>query len=204
MPSDRNKIAQALTIEELDSFIAELVAMPGKDRTLEKIKHKAAQLGIVISLESARAFRNTTFERHLERIRLAQEVAQQVEGIEHGGNTLADASAKLLSKRIFNRLLAADDEDSAGEVDEEATSLALSRLRAGDVQKQALAAKLREVELKVKQYELREKERVEKAKAADVAMEKLRNPKSALSDEDRAAIVAKVDDILGIRVVKKS
>jgi hypothetical protein len=130
--SDRNTIAQELTVEQLDQFVHELAALPGKERTLKAISEKAAALGLEISLMSAKSFRDTTFERHLQRMRTAQEVALQVEGIEAGGNTLAGASAKLLSKRIFNQLLEAD-ENAETEIDVEAMSLSVSRLRSGDV-----------------------------------------------------------------------
>lgn len=134
--TDRNKIAQELTVDQLSDFIGQLAALPGKERTLVAIQEKAAELGITISLMSAKSFRDTTFERHLQRMRTAQEVAMQVDGIEAGGNTLANASAKLLSKRIFNQLL--DAEESGDDVDVDALSLSVSRLRIGDVRNKAL------------------------------------------------------------------
>lgn len=139
--SDRNKIAQELTAEQLDQFVRELIGLPGKDRTLERIKHKAAELGITISLMSAKAFRDTTFDRYLAKVQRAQEIAQQVENIDRGGSTLADASAKLLSKEIFDQLLAAADEDTGSEVDLEKMTLAVSRLRSGNVQREAFEAR---------------------------------------------------------------
>jgi hypothetical protein len=146
MSSDRNKIAQELTVEQLSDFVGQLAALPGKDRTLSAIKERAAALGIEISLMSAKAFRDTTFERHLQRMRTAQEVALQVEGIEQGGNTLASASAKLLSKRIFNQLLEAEENDEAG-VDVDALSLSISRLRSGDVATATHQLKIQALEL---------------------------------------------------------
>jgi hypothetical protein len=134
--TDRNKIAQELTVDQLSDFIGQLAALPGKERTLAQIQEKAAALGITISLMSAKTFRDTTFERHLQRMRTAQEVAMQVEGIEAGGSTLANASAKLLSRRIFNQLLEADENET--EVDVDALSLSVSRLRIGDVRTKAL------------------------------------------------------------------
>ncbi len=190
--SDRNKIAHALSVEELDAFVAELASLPGRERTLEAIKRKAAEKGITISLMSAKAFRDTTFDRHLEKIRAAQSIALQVEQIEAGGNTMADAGAKLISKRIFEKLMEAEDEDSASEIDLDEMTLALSRLRQGDVQRAALNAKIRE-------YEAREAQRIAKDKAASEEMQKLRNPQAGLSAEETAAIVAKVDEILGLK-----
>jgi len=167
MPEDRNKIAQGLTVEQLDQFVAELAAMPGRDRTLEKIKHKAATHGIMISLQSAKAFRDTTFERHLDKLRRAQEIASQVEEIEKGGTTLADASAKLLSKRIFDQLIEAEDEDTCVEIDVDALTLAVSRLRRGNQQDRLVSAALQVAEKRIREYEAKEKEREEKAKAVE-------------------------------------
>lgn len=195
MSSDRNKIAQELTIEQLDQFVAELAKLPGKQRTLAAIQHKAAELGITISLMSARAFRETTFEKHLQNLRRAQQIAGEVEAIEQGGNTLADASAKLLSKRIFNQLLEAEDEDVGGEVDLEKMSLALSRIRTGDVARAALEQKLRDAER-------REKDREEKNRLAAEQLQKLRDPGATLNSDEREAILSTVDDLLGIRPPK--
>lgn len=197
--TDRNTIAQSLTVEELDAFVSELASLPGKERTLEQIKHRAALRGITISLMSAKAFRDTTFDRHLERLRSAQEVALQVASIESGGNTLADASAKLLSKRIFNQLLDAEDDDGPGEVDLDQLTLAVSRLRRGDVQRTALEAQLRESEARLREMERKEREYEEKKQAAAKELQKLRDPDANLKDSERAAIVAKVDEILGIK-----
>lgn len=164
--SDRNKIAQSLTVEQLDEFISTLAAKPGRERTLEAIKAAASERGITISLMSAKAFRDTTFDRHLERIRLANDVATQIEAIESGGNTLADASAKLIAKQTFAQLLAAEDEDAPPEgADLEKLSLIIQRVRAGDAAKRALEARLRESDAKLRDFERQETEREETKRA---------------------------------------
>lgn len=163
MPEDRNTIARELTVEQLDAFVTSLAQKPGKERTLAAIKHLAAEQGITISLMSANAFRDTTFERHLARIRQAQEVAAQVEEIEKGGSTMADASAKLLSKRIFDQLLAAEDEDTATEIDLDALTLAVSRLRRGNQQGQLVVAALAKAEAQLRELQAAEDARKEKA-----------------------------------------
>lgn len=192
MSADRNKIAQELTVEQLDGFISELIALPGKKRTLKAIQHKAAECGITISLMSAKAFRETTFERQLEKLRTAQRIATEVEQIEQGGNTLADASAKLLSKRIFNQLLEAEDEDAVTEVNLDDMTLAVARLRRGNVQQVALEAKLRELER-------REKEREEKNAQAAAKLAKLRDPTAGVNETERNAILDEVDRLMGIK-----
>lgn len=190
MAEDRNKIAQELTDEQLDQFIQELAALPKKNRRLVDIQEKAAALGITASLMSAKAFRDTTFERHLQRIRTFQEVAMQVEGIESGGNTMANAAGKLLSKRIFSQLMEA--EETGDEVDVDAMTLSVSRLRKGDVNVAGL-------ELRVRDYERREREREEKNAAAAAQLQKLRDPNAGLNETERTAILDEVDRLMGVK-----
>lgn len=178
--SDRNKIAQELTDEQLDQFIAQLAALPKKERRLKDIKHKAAGLGITVSLMSAKAFRDTTFDRYLDKIQLAQNVAQQVEDIDRGGSTLADASAKLLSKRIFDQLIAAEDEDTGETVDLDQMTLAVARLRRGNVQQAALEAALKE-------YERKDRERTEKKAELTKTLDK-EQKKGGITPETRKLI----------------
>lgn len=212
MPEDRNTIARELSPEELDSFVERLASLPGRERTLAAIRAAAAERGIVISLESARTFRNTTFQRHVERMRRRKEKAQHLTALvsDGTGRTLNDANAAILAEQIFDELNT--DADETGDDDEparldleklDAMTLAVSRLRRGDVQREALEAQLRESDAKVRALEAREKEREEKIKAAAKDLEKLRDPQSGLSDSERAAIVATVDNILGLKVTKK-
>lgn len=184
--SDRNTIAQELTVEQLDQFIRELTGLPGKQRTLKAIAEKAATLGMTISLMSAKAFRDTTFARHLDRLRMAQEVALQVENIEQGGNTLANASAKLLGKRIFDQLLKAEEDDEA-EIDIDALSLSVSRLRQGDVAKGEAERRQAETQAKLKEYERKEREREEKKAAFAKTLDK-EQKRGGITAETRALL----------------
>jgi hypothetical protein len=117
-------------------------------------------------------------------------VALQVEGIEAGGNTLANASAKLLSKRIFNQLLEADENET--DVDLDSMTLSVSRLRRGDVNVSAL-------ELRVRDYEKRETEREEKNQQAAARLQKLRDPKAGMNETERTAILDEVDRLMGVK-----
>jgi hypothetical protein len=180
MAEDRNTIAQELTDEQLDHFIRELAALPKKDRKLKHIRHKAAEMGITISLMSAKSFRDTTFQRYLSKIETAQRAAQLVEDIDKGGSTMADASAKLLSKRIFDQLMEAEDEDSAEVVDLDQMTLAVARLRRGNVQQAALEAKLKE-------YEEAARERADKKAALSKTLEK-EQKRGGITAETRALI----------------
>ncbi len=145
--SDRNKIAQGLSIAELDAFVAELHALPGSGRTLEAIKAAAQKRGIVISLMSARSFRDTTFRRHLERLSRAQEFATQVAQMQTvgAGATLADASAAMLSQQLFDLVDTLGDETldlkKAGQV-----AFIISKIRQGDVAASALNLKVKALE----------------------------------------------------------
>jgi len=141
--SDRNTIAQELTPEMLDKFIRELAALPGKQRTLKRISEKAEAYGIIDansgkppSLNSAKSFRDTTFKKFIARIEQAQSKALQVkEARESGaGHTLADAAGDLLSEIIFDSLT----EENAKDIDIKKYSLAIARLRQGDVRIRAL------------------------------------------------------------------
>jgi hypothetical protein len=147
MSEDRNTIAQELTDDQLDQFIRELAALPKKDRKLKHIRHKAAEMGITISLMSAKSFRDTTFQRHLAKMENAQRAARLVEDIDRGGSTLADASAKLLSKRIFDQLMDAEDEDTAEVIDLDQMTLAVARLRRGNVQQAALEERIKALQV---------------------------------------------------------
>jgi hypothetical protein len=185
--SDRNKIAQALTVEQLDKFVRELAALPGSERNLEAIKAKAATLGIEISLMSATSFRDVTFKRHLDRLEKAQALATQVASMQQqgAGNTLADATAAMLSQQVFDLVDALGDDEldlkKAGSI-----AFILSKIRQGDVSARGL-------ELKVKEYERKERERLEKIAALQKTIEK-EVKKGGISAEARLLI----DQELGV------
>lgn len=194
--SDRNKIAQELTIEELDAFVSELAALKGSERTLKAIMEKAAGLGITISLMSAKSFKDTTFKRYLAELRASQSLAEEVAAVDATGNTLADASAKLLARQVFDELrgLEGFDIKSAGKL-----AFIIKSLREGDVQRSALNARLRESEAKLAALAAREKEREDKQRQAAEQLAKLRAPQTADNEKQRAAILDEVDKLMGIR-----
>lgn len=207
MPEDRNKIAQALSEEELSGFLDALAALPAEERKLRHIQAKAEEMGIVLSLESARTFRNTTFARHLERIRRRREKARGIaQAVGDGtGRAINEATLGLMAEQIFDELNA--DADATGD-DEEPARLdlekldtltkAASRIQKGFGEVDRVKALLAESQAKLAEYAARERDRAEKSAAARADLAKLRDPKSALTDEDRAAIVHKVDQVLGL------
>lgn len=177
---DKNTIAKNLTDDELSVFIDELASLPRGQRTLRKIQEMAATRDLVISPESARSFRDTTFQRHLKRMERRKEKATNLAAMvaDGTGRTLNDANAAILAEKIFDELNTDDDETGddgePARLDLEkldALSLAVSRLRRGDQQRELLEAKLKETEAKLREYEAREKDRAEKALAARAALD---------------------------------
>ncbi|HWM26591.1 MAG TPA: hypothetical protein VNP98_17370 [Chthoniobacterales bacterium] len=160
---DKNKIATDLTDEQLDQFILELAKLPKKKRRLVDIKDKAASLGLTVSLMSAKSFRDVTFARALHRMRTAKQVALEIEGAETGEGDTLKASRKMLSRHIFDELLEAAENETGVDVD--AMTLSVSRLTRSDAITGAL-------ELKVRDYEKREREREEKKAALSKTLDK--------------------------------
>lgn len=170
--SDQNKIVRKLSADELHIFIARCAAEP--NLTLKRITEIAAEWGIDVSVMGAKSFRDTTFTRHLERLRSAQQVAQMISVMQQNGaeSTLADASATLLAQKIFETLSGnGETEDDTDLTDErvELLSRAVARLRSGDQQGAALKAKLAETEQRIAERKLKlddAKARIEAALAA--------------------------------------
>lgn len=179
MPHDRNKIAAALTPAQLDAFLADLAARPGKARTLEAIKAMAAEHGIAISLSSAQAFRNTTFERHLEKLRRSRETAAQVKEIAMQGGSLTEAAAEMLAQELFETMLARKDGDmEASEIEVGDLTLAISRLRRGDQQSQLVVVALEKAQAEIEKLKAENADRTRRAQEVEAS--------ATLSDEQKA------------------
>ena len=209
MTAERNKIASALTDEELEAFMAELAALPPGKRPARVIKEMAERHGIVLSIESARTFKRTTFQRHLSRIRRRAEKAADIAQIvgDGSGRTLNEAALGIMAEKIFDELNTDDDATGEDEDTEPARldlekldtlTKAAARIQKGFGEVDRVKTLLAESQAKLREYEAKEKDRAEKAAAARADLAKLRDPKSALTDEDRAAIVHKVDQVLGL------
>lgn len=137
MSVDRNRIATELTAEELQDFLAECTKTKGL--TLKKVQELAATRGIEVGLMSAKSFRDTTYSRHLQRISKAGELAVQVAALKQAGagHTIADAAAAVLSDQVLDAIVNGEED-----MDLDAMSKIVSRLRAGDVQVAALTHKI--------------------------------------------------------------
>lgn len=152
-----NKIAKSLSPEQLNEFIAECARTPGL--TLETIKKLAAQRGIVVSLMSAKGFRDGPFQQHLLKLEHAQRIAEQVKALQEVDTsiTLADASAALLAQRVFEMIYEGEIGPD-GELDLDTVSKIIARL-----QQREQSAKRTEAQLRA--YEAREAERKAQAEA---------------------------------------
>jgi len=151
MGRDRNTIATALSAEDLQEFVARCAREPRL--TLARIQALAAERGITVSLMSARSFHDTTYARHLERLRRARELAERIgasagEGTGDPGRTIADAAAAELSSQVFDLLVAAGEGATLDTDEALKLASALGRLRAGNVQVAALRQRIREYEEK--------------------------------------------------------
>lgn len=135
---DRNTIAMELSAEDLMDFSEECTKTP--KLTLAKIQELAAKRGIRISLMSATSFRDTTFKRHIESIKQARELAEQVGELERRapGHTLADAASDVLSKKVLDALT---NPERVEDTDLSEMSLIVKRLRDGDSKAKALHLK---------------------------------------------------------------
>lgn len=192
MATERNKIAASLTDEELEAFMAELAKLPPGSRPARVIQEMAERHGIVLSVESARTFKRTTFQKHLDRIARRKEKAGHIAAVvgDGSGRTLNEAALGIMAEKIFDELNAEDDnEEIAGELGSSARtpldadrigSLALSAARIqksfGEVDRvKAMNAKL---EAELREYKARDEER--QSRAAEVEKD------TTLSDEEKA------------------
>lgn len=185
-PTDRNKIAQELSVEDLSAFVAELAALPGKERTLRAIAAAAERRGIRISLESAKSFRNTTFKRHLERIERRREFAERFAGGRDNrlGATIADAAADNLAETVFDLTDEIAEATESGEFDLKkmsTTAFIIKTLRQGDVARDALHERVK----------IREAVQID---AAKVVLQKTRELKTIADDKsiDEGEKVARI------------
>jgi hypothetical protein len=155
---DKNKIVLELDCKQLDEFLARLHALPGKKRSLGGIQDLAREYGIDISLCSAKNFKNRTYRAYVDRMEKAREIAEAIEavGAHNVGMTLADAGAALLSQQLFEQILEAtsgQNQDVLLDIDK--VSLAISRIRTGDVQARGMQAKLEDLQRKWEERDAR-------------------------------------------------
>ena len=148
----RTKIECKMSANELREFYKTLADTP--NLTLKRLQELAAKRGISISLMGAKRFKDGAFAAHLEHLRKARELAEQIAefgNIDSG--SLADAGAAILMQQVY-------DEITNGEkIDFDTFSKIISRLRSGDHRQRELSAKLKLLEAQIAENERREAER---------------------------------------------
>lgn len=187
MPS---KIETSLTPEQLQEFFHRCAQIPGAK--LRSIVALAEEYGVDISLMSAKSFRDGGFSEYLEDLKAKREMAESVTEVAKSGLSLSDAAASVLSQKIFDQALRLDGSAEDGLEQSNTLSLALSRLRTGDQRAKLLEARLAEYEREKAEWEESRRkiaEQIDRAKNA--------NPASA--DEIRAAAVAEIDKLMGLK-----
>lgn len=186
--ADRNKIAQALPVEKLEEFNQMLASLPGSERTLDAIKRRAAdELGIEISVMSAKAFRDTTFSNYLKRMERRREFAERVANVrqESTGATLADAAAENLAEAVFDLTEELGEGESLDLKKASSVAFIISKIRQGDVAKGSL-------EMKLKEFERREREREERKAALQKTITAASEKKGGLTKDTLEQIEAEL------------
>lgn len=116
MQDTKNKLARAISAEELASFLDELATTPGVDGPM--IQRLALErFGVEMGHNSANHFRKEVYARYLEKLGRRKGLVKLVkETSEEGdGRRLADAASDELSQQVFEFLAESDldlsDED---------------------------------------------------------------------------------------------
>jgi len=148
-----NKIVKNLNSEELEEFIKECAQTPGL--TLEKIQGLAKKYGIQISLMSAKNFRDNALKKWRAGLEKAKEVSKQIKDLVESGavTCFTDASSTVIAQMVFSSLM-----EGGGNLDLNTLSKIIARLRTGD-------HRLRELEMKVAEFEQEAAERQAKVDA---------------------------------------
>jgi hypothetical protein len=138
------KIEQSLTPAQLAEFKRRAAELPGT--LLSDLQALAAEFGIEVSLMGARSFRKGPFADYLAELKAKREMAEDISTVAKSGLGLADASATMLSQKIFDRL---HNAETLSDDETDQLSLALSRIRTGDQRSKFLEAKLDEMRQKL-------------------------------------------------------
>jgi hypothetical protein len=135
------KIESSLSPEQFLEFCRECARMPG-GTTLRVIQALAKKHGISISPPAAAAFRDGPLEDYLAELKSKREMAEQVSAVAKDGLSLSDATARVLTQKIFDQSLAirVDDEDALKKSG--TLTAAYARLRLGDQRARKLEADL--------------------------------------------------------------
>lgn len=122
--ADQNKIAKTLSAEELARFCERLAKTRGV--TLQTIAHLfEEETGEKVSLMGATAFRDSTYARHLQAIKSAGELHQQMTALASDGVGVGAAAEMIVNQKLIDQLI---EFDSAATVAEDGGIEALNTL----------------------------------------------------------------------------
>ncbi len=140
MPS---KIESSLTPEQFWDFCEAVAKLKGgrKGATLKQIQQLAAEWDIgYISENSAKSFRDSAFADFLAELKADRDFADDIATVAKEGSDLPDATAMVLSKKIFKATLRLGDDIDPGTAD--AMTKSVERLRTGNRMARRLEADL--------------------------------------------------------------
>ncbi len=107
------KIANSLSHDQLVALLDELRALSGSP-TLAQVQAAAKKHGVLVSLEGAKTFRNTTFKAHLERLATGREKSAQIlAAVREGGAHPLDAVEEAAASDLLDIYTSGEDVDVA-------------------------------------------------------------------------------------------
>lgn len=166
--ADQNKIAKTLSAEELGEFLDR--CWKEKGLTLARVQTLAGEYGIQVSLMGAKSFRDTTFDRYLQRIGKAAELNEQLAQLKQSGGSLGAAAETLIGKELIDTLMEFEQTKSIAEDGGIAALDALSKItkRLSDSERgnTALQARLEQLERQNAERDEKKRELQEKISAA--------------------------------------
>ena len=200
-----DKISSSLTTEQLQDFCKRLAQVKGP--TLKKIQELAGEWGIDISLMSATSFRDGPFARHLARLRRGKEMTDAILGAVREGSSALDASEELAAQELLD-VLTEVDEDERPDVGKLSGTILNLRMaasaRRGDERKdRETEKKLELADQRIAKLEREKTEWDEQRAKITAQLARVTNAPAASADEVRAAAVAEIDAIMGIKPKKK-
>lgn len=186
------KIESSLTAAQEKEFLSRLMEMTNP--TLAAIQTLALEYQITVSLEGARTYKKNVYQREIGKLQAAQQLALQVASVQESGagHSLADASRSLIAQIVFEQLSQSDGYDPEQGIDLLDLSLIVKRISDSDQNAKRLSAQLRESELKVSEYQAKEKEARLAAEEIRRRMAKEQSSGKGLSDETLRIIEQKV------------
>ena len=209
-----NKIEGQLSHEQLAAFMDELRGMSAKP-TLAAIQAAAKRHGVEVSLMGAKTFRDNTFQAHLARLAAGREKSAQIlQVIRDGGAHPLDAVEEAAAADLLDAYTNGADVDVGQMVktalqlrasieqrkDRERNDRNLERQLADSESKRQMNEKnLAIAEERARKLEREREDWERKQRSIAEQLERARTAKGIDADEVRAAAVAAIDEIMGIK-----